>query len=99
MGHPLFIMETKNLVCFNLKKLNNWSNNIDTGLDISLTKLCDEALQHGSRDGLVFVGMILQSCDLVLENTRKRYATSVMLYNQLTQEQLDELRKEDENVE
>ncbi|MCQ2340857.1 MAG: hypothetical protein MJZ48_00120 [Paludibacteraceae bacterium] len=79
---------------FKLKNLN--CSALNYSLEGILKSACDDALQRGSADGLNFVKFIVENTDLNLQGAQERLKTSIMLYNQLTPEQLAEIRKEDE---
>lgn len=64
--------------------------------DAELARVCDDALQTADMDGFAFVKFVVEETDLDLPQTKKRLKTSLFILNQLTPEQIAELRKEDE---
>jgi len=81
-------MEKKQICSFNLSQLKNQGTFVYS-LDSAIKSLCDEALQAGHAGGLQFAKTVLDlASDLELKSARERCATSIMLFNNLTDEQL-----------
>jgi len=93
-GAFLFFMKENEIKTFNLREV---IGSVRYTLDGVLKRICDESLAKGVADGLRFVQFILMMAnDVDLPDARKRFQNAVMVFNQLTPEQLAELQKKDE---